>query len=1133
MKSKTLLLSVFLFLASFSVFADEGDTLIIQTIDWDTPPLPGWNSPRSGTYQFPGDTVSFSKILMYYTLKCDPSQNPACGEWDYTTHTHIREHTGVYDSNLYTHPNYLVNDASPDSFMFMDDESFRYKSWKEFSNQTAATNVATIGTGGQSIIFKDDNAAKDGKLQHIYRASELIAGGLQEGDITGLIYNFIASNVSFDHYTIRMKNIGTDTLPPNRFEMDDLTTVFDQNKSFVSGAQKIDFAFPFNWDGTSNILFEISYTHQTGDAEFEADAVGSKSARFAIEPDFALNFEGWDYITVPAEVFNTIDSAITISFWQFGNPEYQPQNSSIIEGVDSAGHRVLNIHLPWSNEIVYWDAGWDDGYDRLDLKVNSEEDYMGKWNHWAFTKDLESGLMMVFLNGELFNIGGIFSRPMSGITEFRIASGLSYNGYYAGMIDEFRVWDAALDIETIQNWMYRDVDQNHPDYEHLRVYYQFNEGSGFEVEDSSPNNFDGDQFGYPAWISYNGKNRFRNADGMNTRPHLILENGNYDAALLDSVIQVDTFAKAPVNIVTFDPDNPPVPLDTLTKWPAYYNDYVYDENGIAVDSTLVPPDGIFYHEEYEYYGEPYEIIVPWEIGRFITPYGINLSLGDGWTWVYDVTDYAPMLRDSVHLTAGNFQELLDLKFYMIEGTPPREVKKIEKVYSGYYYLNQFPEVVPPDTIPLLADATNFKLKTRTSGHLFDNPTNCAEFCPKIHSVVVNDELVYDWQIIEECSDNPLYPQGGTWIYDRAGWCPGAKVTEHDIEITPYISGDEVIVDYNSAPDQYGAYSLEVQMFSYGNPNFNNDAAVDEVIAPNNLEVYSRFNPTATNPIVVIQNRGGSPLNKVTITYGPQGSSKEFTWTGELDIMEKEEVILEPFSWAEWVEGNGVFNVSLSNPNNEVDENPVNDSYHTNYNLPTSYPGTFIIRFKTNKRPEQNGYQIFNAEGEVVHEKSDFEPLTLYRDTITLVNGIYDFYLWDSGDNGISFWANDEGSGYIRFYDFDGNKITDFEPDFGDRIYHSFYMDMYLGTNDPAQGKIAFNILPNPNSGQFTISYALKNEDDLKISLFNTSGQQVWTTLVKGSLHDKIRVNIADKPAGIYTCVFESNGVSLSKKFIIK
>ena len=57
-----------------------------------------------------------------------------------------------------------------------------------------------------------------------------------------------------------MKNTTEDTLIPNQFVSDGLTTVFEQNSSFETGVQQIDFAFPFNWDGTSNILIDISFT---------------------------------------------------------------------------------------------------------------------------------------------------------------------------------------------------------------------------------------------------------------------------------------------------------------------------------------------------------------------------------------------------------------------------------------------------------------------------------------------------------------------------------------------------------------------------------------------------------------------------------------------------------------------------------------------------------------------------------------------------------------------------------------------------------------------------------------------------------------------------------------------------------
>jgi hypothetical protein len=62
-----------------------------------------------------------------------------------------------------------------------------------------------------------------------------------------------------------------------------------------------------------------------------------------------------------------------------------------------------------------------------------------------------------------------------------------------------------------------------------------------------------------------------------------------------------------------------------------------------------------------FYSEPFEIIEPFEIARFITPYGKRLDLGlNGFTWVYDVTDYEPLLHGLVDLQAANGQELLNL-----------------------------------------------------------------------------------------------------------------------------------------------------------------------------------------------------------------------------------------------------------------------------------------------------------------------------------------------------------------------------------------------------------------------------------------------------------------------------------------
>jgi hypothetical protein len=63
----------------------------------------------------------------------------------------------------------------------------------------------------------------------------------------------------------------------------------------------------------------------------------------------------------------------------------------------------------------------------------------------------------------------------------------------------------------------------------------------------------------------------------------------------------------------------------------------------------------------------------------------------------------------------------------------------------------------------------------TTGHGQGSSDNCAEFCPRQHNVVVDGGA--HWHTIwrDNCENNPVQPQNGTWQYDRAGWCPGSNV----------------------------------------------------------------------------------------------------------------------------------------------------------------------------------------------------------------------------------------------------------------------------------------------------------------------------------------------------------------------
>jgi len=1132
---KSLFIPLLLVIGMCSTYAGPGDTIIVETIDHQTPGVSWWPYPKQGIYEFPPDTISFSKILMYYTLKCDYSQNPACGEWDYTTHTYLKYHTGEYDSILKYHPNFIVNGSTPDTFQFMDNISWKYQSYFEKYNQTTPSQAVTLGQGSATINLTE-GPATDSRHSYLLKADELIAAGFPAGEITGLELNLQSSGGYLKRFIIRMKATDSTQIVPGNISDEGLITVYDRSLTFPQpGWINIPFSYPFIWNGSSNIIVDISYENHDSDIEYvlTGDNTSFNSGIVANQEDSFLDFEGTDYVDIPVSAFSNLDSAITVSFWQYGDPQKQPQNDIIFEAYNSQAKRVLNVHLPWSDGRIYWDAGRDeDGNDRID-RAGTPSDYEGKWNHWAFTKNCETGEMKTYVNGVIWLYASGKYKLMDGISSFRIGGSLADKYFYDGMIDEFRVWNKDLDIEVIKEWMYNELDESHPEYQHLLINYRFDEGGGLTTSEEKSGDT-GHLRGYPQWMNFKGRKRMKNFVQQNIRPQMKIEMGSYNPAGLDSTMMVDTIPNGQLMIVKYDnPQDPTTPTDTLSKWATYFNNYLYNSAGQAIDSIFVIPDGVIYREDFPYYEPPYELLINYELGRFITPFGNNLDLGAGWTWIYDVTDFRPFLHDSVHLQAGNFQELLDLKFYMIEGTPPREVKNIKRMWHGYHRLNNFQILVPPDTVSLHPDATTWKLKITSSGHDWDNPTNCAEFCQKTHWVDVNGNEEYTWEILDECADNPLYPQGGTWIYDRAAWCPGAKVTERHLEVTPYVEDTVVILDYSCESDPYGRYLLTSYLFEYGDLNFDLDASVEQILAPNEGELYSRENPMCGRPEIVIKNNGSTTITSLDIDYGPEnGVIQSYLWSGELAFDDTAHVTLEPIDWTDWSTGNERFHVEISDPNNSQDENDLNNAMVTNFTLAPEYPNEFIVRFKSNKRPAENYWEIRDYEGELVLLRDTFDPDTEYRDTILLDDGCYTFTMYDSGNDGLSFFAHGyQGTGYLQFRNIDNSMLHRFEGNFGAWISRNFTVGMAVNTDDLEINDF-IEVYPNPATDHINISFALLETKDVMISIFDYSGRLLQSKEFYGIDNDNVTLNTSDLKNGIYLCRIHLGSEAILKKVII-
>lgn len=1154
---KAILKTLVLILILFSESAVAQDTVSVQTFTFSD------INKRRGVYAFPGDTATFRKILMYYTLKCDPAttwDQYACGEWDYLTYSTIHKHTGELDSTATTAPWFLVGKQSPDSVYLSPNpiydhyESYLYNIVYDAIN---SENDFLIGSGPTSSNFPFNSSSKIRRVQYLWLASELTASGLTSGTLDRMKFDLSVLGSTLENLTIRMKATTSTSLTA----FDNSTafaTLYKNNHTFsTTGINSIDFTSPFNWNGINNLIVEISYSNSTNgtDNEVMSESTAFNSAVVSSTPNRYLECFGNDFVIIPVDSFSNVSNQITISFWQYGDPATQPEDGTLFEAVNNSNQRILNSHLPWSNGSVYWDAGLDPstgGYDRINKAAVTSE-YEGKWNHWAFTKNATNGTMKIYLNGVQWHQGTNLFNTMEGVTQFKIASNFFNTNTYNGRVDEFTIWNKELDAATIPGLMNQKITSSHPDYANLLYYYRFEESSG----PICMNEVNGQM---PATLVGMGQRKEYNAyelKEMDTilaiRPNITFVRGSYTSHF-DSTLVSDSLLQPETSLWFYNVNgNYAVAYDTVYGWQDGYS-YTYT-NGMATDSTLISGGILYVNDTLNYFNPPFEVIDNYEIGRYITPYGIGLSLGStGTTWIYDVTDYEPLLHDTVEISAGNTQELIDLKFLLIKGTPARDVKSITKVWTGlddypsYSYANLDNDVsLSAKTIQLDTAASSSKIKTRITGHGHNSNDgsypHCCEWKNNTHYFYVNGTQVDNWSIWQtnDCALNPVYPQGGTWPGSREGWCPGDKVKEHDIEITPFVTADSITFDYDITPVPAsnlgmggGNYVLSVHLFQYDSSNFSTDAEIYEVLNPTDFKIHSRYNPVCDDPIVVLRNGGTNNLTTVTFTYSVSGGTPlTYTWNGNLGFMETENVALPVAAASFWSgDGQNDFIVSISNPNNVSDENTDNDNYRTNFILPPVHMAKFAVWLKANNYPTEDSYTIKDINGNVVMSRSGLTTQALYKDTVDLPYGCYTFELTDTGNDGLYYWADAaQGSGYLQLRSMSGGLIKNFEPEFGRTVFYAFSVGN-LNTVDEIGSDPFIELFPNPNNGTFNLR-VIGIDGNSKVEVINSIGQVISDKSVEDNGELNLHFNLPVQKSGIYFVRVINNGKMFTKKMMVE
>jgi hypothetical protein len=511
--------------------------------------------------------------------------------------------------------------------------------------------------------------------------------------------------------------------------------------------------------------------------------------------------------------------------------------------------------------------------------------------------------------------------------------------------------------------------------------------------------------------------------------------------------------------------------------------------------------------------------IVYEIARMLTPYGGRFQKDWGFDWRVDISDFSQVLRDSIEIDYihTGYEDnktkgwKVTVDFEITYGKPVADPVAIHKIYDGNFKYGDKTDPIENHLIPKRLKAnskTAFSImKVHQTGHGMD-ANGCGEFCSKYRDIIFNNKVVDHKDLWKKCGDNPLFPQAGTWIFDRANWCPGYLLqpdevilnTKSDETYTVDIDMEPYETEKPSAKELLTAYVIE-----YGKINATNDVTLIDIVQPSTNLNYSRINPLGGLPLIRVKNNGSKPLKKMNITYFIVGEKvNTYKWSGNVSFGETAMITLptEIFSTKE----SAKFRVELSRPNGDRDAFVSDNKMESEYIRPNIFPEKIIVYYKTNKKPKQNWGSIKNSFGEVLFEKDSIssKPDTVYKDTIKLKPGNYNLTFNDRKGNGLEFWFSArEGRGELKLLDSLGNAIKQFDSDFGSEINYNF--TVHSGLEYDLDNNPSIAVFPARTEGPVSLDYfcnlpgkltvlIVEQEDETKIK-----EEHIYLDFSKGTL----------------------------------
>lgn len=285
------------------------------------------------------------------------------------------------------------------------------------------------------------------------------------------------------------------------------------------------------------------------------------------------------------------------------------------------------------------------------------------------------------------------------------------------------------------------------------------------------------------------------------------------------------------------------------------------------------------------------------------------------------------------------------------------------------------------------------------------------------------------------------------------------------------------------------------------------------------------------PVITLLNNGSTTLTTVTIDYGYNGTTQSLTWNGSLASGQSEQVQLPDFNLNG---GSNQIDVSLQNPNNNIDENPANNNATATFL--SAADGEYItMDLALDCYGDEISWVLTDDNGTTWYEDGPYTNSAspqVISESMCLAEGCYDLVINDSWGDGLQ-GSNDQNcniDGEMLLFRNTNNQvlgqIDESNVNFGNQIAFDFCAQS-TASNEVFDLENQIALYPNPTNDLSNLDFG-NVKGSKTVVIYDITGKVLFD---QSTIESSMIIDATAFSSGIFTIKVMAENQSTFKKLV--